>query len=191
MPKHYTLGFNSLRPGYIVWCWPFWSHILNPLTYWRWLKRFCQRGFYGYAENDYWDGDSYLEEVMLGVITDLKKHTHSYPNSLADYKMGEDVEEDCPADTGFDKWQAVLSEITEGLEASRELIDEKTVPEGVYSDGPWHFEELEGEPRLSKMVDESNHTFDHERYKEWQKPLLAKRKRAMLLLVKHWGSFWD
>lgn len=202
-PTYFSLGFKPLkagvrmyvprdkhrnRRGYIVWEW--WGHYLNPMTYWRWLKRFCQRGFYGYAECDYWSASGYLEEVILGVIRDLRANVHGFPCVLARYGPGEE-QGDGPAEDGFERWTAILDEIIEGLEAARELEFEETVPEGVYSKGPWHFETCEDNPMLSRLVDESGHRFNRELYEEWQKPLLAKRKRAMLLLCKYWENLWD
>lgn len=185
---HYNLKFNGLKPDYVVWCWPFWKHILNPLTYWRWVSRFCQRGFYGYADNDCWEARSYLECIIIGIIKDLKENTHGFPTILSDYPDGT-WEENDPPDTGPEKWKSILNEIIEGLEASRELELEETVPKGIYSEGPFHFEDLGN--GLSRFVDESNHKFDMKAYEAWRKPLLDKRKRAALLIIKYWDSFWD
>ena len=197
MRLHYSLGFNSIKSGYrpfvgIRPVWEFWGNYFNPMNYLRWFANFCHRGYYGYSKHDYWDGNNYLEQVILGVVRDLKEHAHGYPNSLADYKMGEEAEEGCPPDTGFEKWQAVLSEIIEGLEASIELTQENNIPDGIYSTGPWHFEDIEGSNGvLCKLVDDSPKPFDGEAYTAWRAPLQAKRRRAMFLLCRYWDSLWD
>lgn len=203
-PRYFALGLNPLKPsvrmwvpkedtgkkhGYVVWGW--WWHWLNPVTYWRWLKRLCQRGYYGYAGCDHWSADAYLEEVMLGVFRDLRKYAHGYPASLARYGPFDEWHEGEPVEDGFERWIAILDEIIEGLEASHELSAEETVPDGVYSKGPIVLEPDEDNPMLLKMVDKSGHQFNRELYEEWQAPLLKKRKRAMLLICKYWGSFWD
>ena len=188
MKRHTKPGFNELRPYYRPFCVYWWKQYLNPKTYYRSIKHFCQRGVYGYADCDYWSADDYLENVMLGVIGGLKQHAHGYPDSLADYRF-DDIMPEGAIDTGFEKWIAILNEITEGLEASRELVYEETIPDGIYSDGPWHFEDC-GDG-TSKFIDESTHKFDKTAYEAWQAPLLIKRKRAMYLICKYWGSFWD
>ncbi len=188
--QHYLLGFEQLKSYSKPYYWNWWMHFLNPKIYYHWIKSFCQRGFYGHADCDYWDANSYLETVMLGVITDLKKHAHGYPDCLANYTLSEDhIIPDNNADVGFEKWQVVLGEIIEGLEASNELRNETTIPDSVYSKGPWRFEELED--GYCELIDESNHTFDRTAYELWQAPLLIKRKRAMLLIVKYWINLWD
>lgn len=203
-PKHHSLGFGPLKSGYrmyvprdkrtkehgyIVWAW--WGHYFNPMTYWRWIKRFCQRGFYGYADCDHWSADGYFEEVILGVIRDLKEHSHGWPSSLSRYGLFDERGENDPPEDGYERWLDILDEIIEGLEASRELCYEDNIPDGIYSSGPWHFEQCEDNPMLSTLVDESNHKFDKEAYDAYRAPLLKKRKRAMLLLCKYWESLWD
>jgi hypothetical protein len=171
---HYSLGFNLLNPQYKITYWKFWTHIFNPRTYWRWISNFCHRGFYGYSKEDYWNGESYLESVMYGIIKDLRENHIGYPSNLSE-----------------ESWNSILDEIIEGLEAADELRMENTVPKGIYSEGPWKFVPCENNPEFYTMIDESNHVFDKEGYDKWQAPLLQKRKRAMLLICKHWLSFWD
>ena len=190
MKKHYTLGLYPLAGnGYRKFCWPWWKDYLNPKTYYRTVKYFCQRGYRGYADCDAWDADSYLENITLGVIKRLKENNMGYPASLCDYAPGQE-EPEGHVDSGAEKWQTILSEIIEGLEASYELKAEDTVPDDVYSKEPLEFEECEDNPGLLQLK-ESSMRFNDTLYKEWQAPLLKKRKRAVYLLHKHWGSFWD
>jgi len=193
---HYTLGIEGLKSGFrpfigITPVGRFWMHYLNPMTYFRWFKRFVQRGYRGYADNDHWDANSYLEHVLAGVIRDLRDHAHGYPQILADYPMDYSWKEGDAPDTGFERWTAVLNEILDGLQAARELSTEETVPEGVYPTGPWSFKPVENHPELVEYVDQSPNKFDEVAYAAWRAPLLVKRKRAMLLLCKHWESLWD
>jgi len=185
---HYSLKFFPLTSNdYKRFCWPWWKDYLNPKTYWKTVKYFCQRGYRGYADCDSWDADSYFEAVMLGVIKHLKENIHGYPCGLID---GVDDFDSPTHDGGFEKWKSILDEIIEGLEASIELRHEDTVPEGTYSSGPIEWEEVPGNPELLRMIDRGS-GFNKLQYEQWQAPLLKKKKRAMLLLVKHWGSFWD
>lgn len=191
---HYTLGFQPLKSGYVPFVskpfrivWRYWGHYINPMTYLRWAGRLLKRGFYGYADNDYWDADSYVESVLLGVIRDLRANTHGYPNSVADYGINDTMPEGA-VDTGFARWQAILDEIIEGLEAARELRLEETIPDGIYPTG---HEFVPSPDKPGMMTLTSVGTFDREAFNAWEAPLIKKRKRAMLLLCKHWGSFWD
>lgn len=205
MRPYYDFGWGGLKSHYRPFVpgsetksgwprvvWPFWQHWLNPMTYYRWIRAIWQRGWRGHAAHDYWNADSYLEYVILGVMKDLRENTHGYPAGIGGHYTPHVVNfgDDEPSD-GAKQWNRILSEIIEGLEASIELRNEDTIPDGIYSSGPWHFEPVPGQPGISTLVDESNHKFDREAYEAWQAPLLQKRKRAMLLLCRYWGNFWD
>ena len=194
--QHYTLGLGQLKSGYrlfVGWCpvWEFWGHYINPLTYWRFVKWFCQRGWRGYAACDHWDADSYFEFIMLGVLSDLKKKTHGCPASLSDCDPLDESDYE-KEDLGFERWGKILGEIIEGLEASIELKYEDTVPEGVYSNEPIAWKRVKEESdELWTMVETDTPRFNEELYERWAQPLRAKRKRAMLLICKYWGNLWD
>lgn len=187
---HYTLGFEMVKPKYRLFCSYWWKHVLNPMTYLKFVKHFCQRGYRGYADCDYWDAGSYLEVVIQGVLKDLKEKTHGYPCYLdGGLKTGEgDTKTLDKKSAGADKWNTILTEIIEGLDASRDLLHEDSVPEGVYSKEPIEWKQLEN--GMSEMVHRDD-AFNKELYLEWRKPLEAKRLRAAKLMIKHWPSFWD
>ncbi len=189
--KHYTLGFFPLlHNSYRRFCWLWWKEYLNPSTYWRTLKYFCQRGWRGYADCDHWDADSYFEVVMVGVLRRLRDSNFGFPAHMSDFEMGEQPSEGA-VDTGSDKWNAILTEIIEGLEAAVELRFEETVPKGTYSDEPIEWVAIEGLPDMMRMKDTGIPRFNPSLYEQWAEPLKAKKKRAFELLVEHWGSFWD
>ena len=191
--NHYSLkGYPLTSNSYVRFHWRWWKEYLNPKNYWLTVKYFCQRGWRGYASCDHWDADSYFEAVMLGVMKDLKEHSHGYPSSMADYKWDENPPEGVE-DKGLEKWQAVLQEIIDGLAASRELAHKETVLPGTYSDEPVVFEEVpDSNGELFRMKDPLNGPrFNAELYEQWAEPLRKKKARAGYLLRKHWGSFWD
>ena len=194
MTKHYSLGFFPLSRSYSgVFSLPWWKHYLHPKTYWRTLKYFCQRGWRGYAECDYWDADNYMECVILGVMKDLKANLHGFPGVLSDH-TGREFDHEIPEshDSGEEKWNKILEEIIEGLEASRELIEENTIPKGVYSEEPIEWERVkEGSDDLWAFKDTGHPRFNEALYESWAEPLRKKRKRARMLLIKWWGCFWD
>ena len=187
MKKHYTLGFYPLTENsYRRFCWPWWKEYLSPDTYWKTIKYFCQRGYRGYADCDAWDASSYMETVMLGVISELKENKQGCPSSVID-------NEDEPFEISYKRWEGVLQEIIDGLEASKELRVEATIPDGVYSDAPWEMEECPDHPGFSQLkpLPDGGSRFNAKLYKEWQAPLLKKKKRAFYLVHKYWESFWD
>ena len=199
-PTHFSLHLYPLRgSGYraFVGCrpvWAFWGHWINPLTYYRAVKYFCQRGYRGYADCDHWAMDSYLEQVMIGLLTDLKKYAHGFPDSLSEHDpqsraiVDSERIEDYP---GFIKWQAILSEIIEGLEASQELKNELTVPKGTYSEEPICWERVEGKEGFWQMKETDTPRFNKELHDQWSLPLKLKCLKAKALLARYWGSFWD
>lgn len=188
--NHYSLkGFPLVGNDYRPFCWYWFKHYLDPVNYWRTVKYFCQRGWRGYADCDHWDSDGYMESVMLGTIKLLREHTHGYPSGLTGEvnSLPDNKEED----PGFVIWKGVLTEIIDGLEAGIDLRHENSVPEGVYSDQPLVFEDVPDQPGFSRLVETDTPRFDQEKWEEWAAPLRKKKLRAMYLLRKHWGSFWD
>lgn len=181
--------YNPLKSCYRLSYWKTWVHFINPETYWRAIKYFCQRGYRGYADCDTWNLNSYMTTVLLGSIKHLQEYVHGYPQSCSDYPMDHIYTEDDPDDTGFEKWQSILSEMIEGLEAAIELEEENTVTDGVYDKRPIKFIDVPGFE--GKLVEMEDREFNHELYESWRKPLEMKRKRGMLLIVKYWDSLWD
>ena len=176
-------AFVGFRP-----VWEFWGHWINPATYWRAIKYFCQRGWRGYAECDHWSADAYMEHVMLGLLRDVQEYKNGYP--CGPHTQHVPFEESAEEDPGLKWWDGVMAEIITGLEASQELSDEDTVPKGTYSDEPIAWERVEGKDGLWQMKDTETPRFNSELYESWAEPLRQKRKRAALLMVKHWGDFW-
>lgn len=72
------------------------------------IKWFCQRGWYGYADVDWWGLDGYLSEWIPSALRRIKKGD-GYPG------RGE-------ANT-YKKWQAIVEEIAQGFEAHYELMN--------------------------------------------------------------------
>lgn len=175
-PSYYSLGFNPLKPTAKTFCAYWWKDVFNPKKYYNFIKHFCQRGYRGYADCDHWSADGYLEEVMIGVLTDLKKHVHGYPNDLTP-----------------ELWDSILEEIIEGLKASQDIKNEDSIQEDLVY--PTHGEPLKFKDLgngFSEMVHESDEpSFVTEEYDKWKKPLEAKRLRAAHLLTKYWVDLWD
>ena len=193
MTKHYTLKMYPIGGGgYRLFCSYWWAHVLNPKHYYRGVKYLLQRGWRGYADCDYWDADGYLEHVMLGVLSELRKHSHGYPQSMSDYDIHHLASDDDAPDTGMEKWRALLTEIIVGLKAAQDLRDEDSIPEGVYSDEPFEFERVPGsDGLLSRIKDTDTPRFNVEKYELWATPLRKQKARASYLLRRYWGAFWD
>jgi hypothetical protein len=76
---------------------------------WRWLsdrprkiKSFFQRGRRGWADEDTWDFDNYLAQVIAEGITHLKSYQHILPT----YKPGLESEQDAQK-----RWNDILNQI--------------------------------------------------------------------------------
>ena len=195
--QHYSLGLFPLSDNaYSIKYWNWWKHWINPKNYYRTIKYFCQRGYRGYADCDSWDADSYMEAVMLSLLTRLQTTKHGYPSGLCTCKKQGDADDNWCENTvdcdGSEVWNSILQEIIDGLEASKELSNEETVLPGTYSDEPFEFEDVPGSNGLLRRIKETGVArFNNDLYEQWAEPLRKKEKRAMLLLCKHWGSFWD
>ena len=96
-------GFNS---GYRPFCSYWWKHHLRLSTYVNPFKWFFQRGLRGYSECDHWSLDNYLNDIIPGLVRDLKTHLHSFPYGMT-----------------VPEWEGILEEIASGFEAGN-LIDD-------------------------------------------------------------------
>lgn len=204
--SRFPFGFSMLRSHYraFVGFRPvggFWGHYFNPLTYINFVKYFCQRGWRGYADCDHWCACNYFEEVMLGVIRDLKAFQPGAPCTIQKYQPGE-IPPEGYEDDSQERWQAILSEIIEGLEASLELESEETVLVGTYSDEPivWKKVQYNGQPCACKgkctcifwaIEETETPRFNQDLFEQWEAPLKKKKRRAMLLLCKYWENLWN
>jgi hypothetical protein len=200
LKQHYSLGFFPLFDNdYSIRYWNWWKHWLTPSNYWRTVKYFCQRGYRGYADCDSWDADSYMEAMMLGLLTNLQNTKHGYPSGLCTCDPGDTDDDFCDNSVdcdGQEQWNKILDEIVEGLKAARELRTEDTIPEElVYPrlNEPLVWERCKDSDELFTMADDKpgQPQFVVAEYDKWAAPLIKKKRRAAHLLVKHWGSFWD
>ena len=83
-----------------------------PLRWWksflyqpRRFKYAMQRMWRGYGDNDVWDFDSYLSEVIIGGVKELRKWKDGHPAHLKDVET----------------WHKILDEIIDGFEAHKEM----------------------------------------------------------------------
>jgi len=53
------------------------------------IKKFIQRGKRGWSDEDTWDFDNYLSEVISGGCKHLANNLNSYPNGLTEKKWKE------------------------------------------------------------------------------------------------------
>jgi hypothetical protein len=136
---HYSLcGFfpyypNTYNPKHYL----YWLHWFNVADMWRAVKYFWQRGTRGYAKCDHWNAESYFEYIMIGVLTDLKNCSHGYPAGICTCTWSNTEYKCIPKGEvcdGMIKWQELLQVMIDGLDASLDLKEENTVPEGVYPD---------------------------------------------------------
>ena len=71
------------------------------------IKHFCQRGRRGWSDNDWWNMDSYLVEIILPMLKKFKENNHGYPGDLTE-----------------EKWDELLGEMIIGFEAAKRVIDD-------------------------------------------------------------------
>ena len=84
------------------------------------IQNFLTRGLYGWCNRDIWNFDTYLLDIIIGGLKELKKIKHGYPCKCN--VMSEDFDpEKC---TCSDRWDEVLYRIVEGFEAGKNLYDE-------------------------------------------------------------------
>lgn len=71
------------------------------------IETFVERGKQGWSHRDVWSFDSYLADVIIGGVTQLRQNSHGHPGDLPDMAA----------------WHAILDEIIDGMEAAKQLIE--------------------------------------------------------------------
>lgn len=71
----------------------------TPIRRWKWRR---QRARNGYADNDVWGLHSYLAEVIIGSVAQLREIAHGHPVEIS-----------------FEEWIQILQEIENGMRASQ------------------------------------------------------------------------
>lgn len=128
------------------------------------LKWFYQRGKTGYADCDWWDFHSYLCDIIVAGLTDLKEKDHGCPN---EYRNTDAEREECK------KWTETLEEIIDGFEAGKLLIDNNCVylKKEISADGASYYK--------------------YEYDEELAKKLSIKFDKGMELFKRNFMYFWD
>ena len=78
----------------------------------RQIKSFIQRGRRGWADEDVWDFDDYLCDIIVDGIKLLKKANHGCPSDLYD---ASNTNNECA------QWESILEEIIQGFIATKEI----------------------------------------------------------------------
>jgi len=76
------------------------------------IKYFWQRGRRGWADSDVWSLDSYLIEIIIPALKQLKENHVGCPGELWDEKA---TNNECH------KWQEILEEMIRGFKACQEM----------------------------------------------------------------------
>jgi len=84
----------------------FWNYVSSiPLK----IKSFIQRGKRGWADEDTWDFDDYLTDIIIGGMSHLKKYIHGYPYTKKVRSLRE--------------WKRILQKIIKGFKAYKKACD--------------------------------------------------------------------
>ena len=105
--------------GFYIW----WNYLdmLPKRIYW-----FFQRGYRGYGDNDTWDFDLYLAEVISKGLKQLKKYNHGCPGEICNkYKDRKDLTQKEKDDLAVKEWNTILDIIIRGFELVPELFENK------------------------------------------------------------------
>ena len=85
---------------------------------------FFQRGFRGYGDNDTWDFDVYLAEVISKGLKQLKKYHHGCPSEIYDkYRKRKDLTQKQKDRLAQKEWNTILDIMIRGLEVGKEIIE--------------------------------------------------------------------
>jgi len=96
------------------------------------LKNFYWRGKRGWSEEDAWDIDAYLVEVIPPIVRKYKDEGSGCPGELYDKSRKND---ECW------RWKEILEEIAQGFEASAWIKDMKYMRQVKNPNGSYSYEE--------------------------------------------------
>lgn len=71
------------------------------------IREFLERGQKGYCYKDLWSFDSFLSDLLVRGLTELKQNCHSYPNDIDDW----------------DEWMLILDEMIECFKEQERRIE--------------------------------------------------------------------
>ena len=111
-----------------------WNHKISMIP--RRIKWFFQRGKRGYSDNDVWNFDSYLAEVISKGCKQLAKEKHGYPSNLT-----------------LEKWEEILNSLSKKFEEYTKII---YLEEGYETVSPEEFDK-----KMDEMINLLKNHFTH------------------------------
>lgn len=192
LPKYFAFGYPLIprpyrwfvrKPFRIVWgtVW----HYANPMTYYDTVKYFWQRGSRGYADCDWWNLNSYVASVNLGLLHNLREKAHGYPSGLNE----SDPLDEEDTDTNFLLWQQTLDKMILGFEAYIQMAnDTECSPEACWGDP---IGDVSCDEMIRQLNDPNRNGFNMGLYEEWRKPLQQQMDEGFALYAKYFHSLWD
>ncbi len=98
-----------------------------PLNYLDMLPRriywFFQRGFRGYGDNNVWDFDNYLIDIISNGLKQLKKYQHGIPTEIYEKHKGKYVTQTEEELKAQQEWNQILDKIIEGFDCAKVYIE--------------------------------------------------------------------
>ena len=115
------------------------------------IKKFIQRGRYGFSDYDTWDINYWFATVFSKIIRNLKNNCHGYPGKFIYDKNNNIISEK----EAIEKWKSILERIAFCLEESD---PEKSTYKGlnnVYNENDWMEKQRELMKYRNDMKDEA------------------------------------
>jgi hypothetical protein len=172
-----------------------WNHTVNRLVNKTWGAR--NRVMYVKIDNyDYWSADHTLALIIYPLLKKLQEKKHGSPNvddedvpdnlkTPDDYKASEKMTNGEVDEYWHDRWQYVLGEMIWAFEQL--TIDWE---EQFYSgETDLQFEPVEGNEKLSRLVEGPNHTFEVDR--EGMTAHQNRMDNGLRLFGKYYRGLWD
>ena len=109
------------------------------------IKWFIQRGKRGFSDQDCWDVNSYLCDIIPPMVRNIKKNHSGCPDILYDKKKKNN---ECW------KWEEILEEIAQGFEAARSIENMEYFQFKKNKDGNYtHWIDKKKQENLTKKFD--------------------------------------
>ena len=136
-PRRYNKIPIFTKSGYRMTYWKYWSTTLNPLTYYKDIVTFYQRGRRGWADRDCWSLDTYMARWIGDALHHLQSQAFHYGTTdekgIQEYKRMIDAwdsyrhfTDDCDCIDDYKKGLSTKFEIKE--DGSLDLGDTSWVP---------------------------------------------------------------
>lgn len=156
------------------------------------FKYMCQRIYRGWDDRAVWSVDAWFCDIMPELLKKLQKNKHGIPAEMFEDQMNITDEDQEIAE---EKWNKILHEMIEGIEAGQSLINDVSPAwDEVHDEFNRRYPGMDWllDDTYKSKLEEIEKEFNYDaKEKAWHDDKTAKFNKGMKLFHKHFFSLWD